>query len=84
MSRDAFRARLQQLASTLSTLEFMTHGVFETKQGVAARWTFTATTKGGRSATCDGSDSWRISDDGTITSVDVYDDPSPLVEALAD
>jgi hypothetical protein len=58
--------------------------VFETEHGVAARWTFTATTSGGRTARCDGIDSWRIGDDGTITSVDVYYDPSPVVEALAD
>jgi hypothetical protein len=49
---------------------------------VAARWTFTATTKSGRTVTCDGIDCWVIGTDGMIESVDVYYDPSPLVAAL--
>jgi hypothetical protein len=35
-------------------------------------------------ASCDGIDSWRIGTDGSITAIDVYYDPSPLMEALAD
>ena len=49
---------------------------------MAARWTFTATTKTGRTVTCDGVYSWVIGTYGTIDSVDVYYDPSPLLQAL--
>ena len=84
MSKDAFRDSLAQVFAGLKSLEFTTREVFETNHGVGARWTFTAETNAGSSATCDGIDSWRIGDDGTITAIDVYYDPTPLVEALAD
>jgi ketosteroid isomerase-like protein len=83
MSKDAFRDSLAQVFSGLKSFELTTREVFETNHGVGARWMFTAETRAGSSATCDGIDSWRISDDGTIIAIDVYYDPSPLVEALA-
>lgn len=83
MSKDAFRDSLAQVFSGLKSMEFATREVFETDHGVGARWTFTAETHAGNSATCDGIDSWRIGNDGTITAIDVYYDPSPLIEALA-
>lgn len=83
MSKDAFRDSLAQVFSGLKSMEFTTREVFETNHGVGARWMFTAETHAGSSATCDGIDSWRIGDDGTITAIDVYYDPLPLVEALA-
>lgn len=82
MSRDAFGDSLAQVFSGLKSMEFTTREVFETDHGVGARWTFTAETHAGASATCDGIDSWRIGDDGTITAIDVYYDPTPLAEAL--
>lgn len=84
MTKDAFRDSLAQVFSGLKRMEFTTREVFETTHGVGARWTFTAETHAGSSATCDGIDSWRIGADGTITAIDVYYDPSPLVDALAD
>ena len=84
LSKDAFRDSLAQVLSGLKSMEFTTREVFETNHGVGARWTFTAETHTGNSATCDGIDSWRIGDDGTIIAIDVYYDPTPLVEALAD
>ena len=84
MSPDAFRASLAQVISMLKSMEFTTHEVFETDHGVGARWAFTAETRAGNTASCDGIDSWRIGTDGSITAIDVYYDPSPLLEALAD
>jgi ketosteroid isomerase-like protein len=63
-------------------MEFTAREVFETDHGVAARWTFTAETRDGRTATCNGIDSWRIGDEGKITAIDVYYDPAPLAQAL--
>jgi ketosteroid isomerase-like protein len=83
LSKDAFRDLFAQVFSALKSMEFRTKEVFETNHGVGARWTFTAETHAGTSATCDGVDSWRIGDDVTITAIDVYYDPSPLLEALA-
>jgi ketosteroid isomerase-like protein len=83
MSPDAFRASLSQVFSALKSMEFTTREVFETDHGVGARWTFTAETHAGNMASCDGIDSWRIGADGSITAIDVYYDPSPLMEALA-
>ena len=84
MSKDAFHASLAEVFSALKSMEFTTREVFETHHGVAARWTFTAETRGGRTATCDGIDSWRLDDKGTVSAIDVYYDPSPLAQALAD
>jgi ketosteroid isomerase-like protein len=82
MGVDAFRAYLEQVRLALAGLQFAPREFFETEHGVAARWAFTATTKTGRTVTCEGIDSWVIGTDGTIESVDVYYDPSPLVAAL--
>jgi ketosteroid isomerase-like protein len=84
MSKDAFRDSLAEVFSALESMEFTAREVFETDHGVAARWTFTAETRGGRKATCDGIDSWRVGDEGTVAAIDVYYDPSPLAQALAD
>ena len=84
MSPDDFRASLSQVFSALKSMEFTTREVFETDHGVGARWTVTAETPAGNTASCDGIDSWRIGTDGSITAIDVYYDPSPLMEALAD
>jgi ketosteroid isomerase-like protein len=84
MSKDAFRDSLAEVFTALKSMEFTTREVFETDHGVAARWTFTAETREGRTATCDGIDSWRVSDEGTVSAIDVYYDPSPLAQALAD
>ena len=83
MSKDAFRASLAEVFSALRSMEFTTREVFETDHGVAARWTFTAETRGGRTVICDGIDSWRVGDEGTVAAI-VYYDPSPLAQALAD
>ena len=77
-------APLSPKSSPLKSMEFTTREVFETDHGVGARWTFTAETHAGKTASCDGIDSWRIGTDGSITAIDVYYDPSPLIEALAD
>jgi steroid Delta-isomerase len=82
MGVEAFRAYLETVKLALAGLDIAPRELYETEHGVAARWTLTATTKTGRTVTCDGIDSWVISTDGTIESVDVYYDPSPLVEAL--
>jgi predicted ester cyclase len=82
MEVDGFRAHLGQVMAALERFDFTTEEVFETEHGVAARWTFEATTKSGRTATCHGIDSWVIGTDDTIESVNVCYDPSPLVEAL--
>jgi ketosteroid isomerase-like protein len=84
MSKDAFRDSFAEVFTALKSMEFTTREVFETDHGVAARWTFTAETREGRTATCDGIDSWRVSDEGTVSAIDVYYDPSPLAQALAD
>ena len=84
MGVDAFRAHLEQVKLALAGLHIASLELFETEHGVAARWTFTAATKTGRTVTCDGIDSWVIGPDGSIESVDVYYDPSPLLEALQD
>ena len=82
MGVDGFRAYLEQVKAALAGLKFAPREFFETTHGVAARWTFTATTKTGHTVSCDGLDSWVIGTDGTIDSVDVYYDPSPLLQAL--
>jgi steroid Delta-isomerase len=82
MGVDDFRSYLEGVKAALTDLEIAPSEHFETDHGVAARWQFTARTKTGRTATCDGIDSWVIGDDGKIRAVDVYYDPSPLVEAL--
>jgi hypothetical protein len=51
---------------------------------VAAAWTLTATTRAGRTVSCDGIESWVIGPGGKIESVDLLYDPAPLVEALWD
>lgn len=84
MSKDAFRDSLAQVFSRLKSMEFTTREVFESDHGVGARWVFRAETRTGNTATCDGIDSWRIGADGTISSIDVYYDPAPLVDALAE
>lgn len=56
--------------------------VFGTENGVAARWTFEATTNSGKTVTCDVIDSWVIGDNDKIICMDVYYDPSPLLAAL--
>ena len=84
MSTHGFRDSLAEVFSALASMEFTTREVFETDHGVAARWTFTAETHKGRTATCDGIDSWRVGSEGTITAIDVYYDPAPLAQAIAD
>jgi ketosteroid isomerase-like protein len=79
-----FRAYLEQVKMALADLQIAPRERFKTEHGVAAAWTFTATTKTGRTVTCDGIDSWVIGAGGTIESVDVFYDPAPLVEALRD
>jgi predicted ester cyclase len=83
MSTDEFRDSLAGVFSALASMEFTTREVFETNHGVAARWSFTAETHGGNTATCDGIDIWRVGGEGTITALDVCYDPSPLAEAIA-
>jgi ketosteroid isomerase-like protein len=83
MSTDEFRDSLAEVFSALASMEFTTREVFETDHGVGARWTFTAETHTGNTATCDGIDSWRVGSEGTITAIDVYYDPAPLAEAIA-
>jgi hypothetical protein len=56
--------------------------MFATEHGVAARWSFEATTKAGRTARCEGIDSWVVGPDGRVQALDVYYDLSPLHEAL--
>ena len=82
MGVDEFRAYLEQVKMALADLQIAPREHHETEHGVAAAWTFTATTKAGRTVTCDGIDSWVIGPDGTIDSADVYYDPSPLLQAL--
>lgn len=79
---DGFRALLEQVMAGLEDFDFTTEEVFEADHGVAARWAFEATTKSGRTVTCHGIDSWVIGPDGTIESVNVCYDPSPLLAAL--
>jgi hypothetical protein len=55
---------------------------FSTENGVAIRWTFEATTEGGRTVRCDGIGSWVPGPSGKIECMDVYYDPAPLKEAL--
>jgi ketosteroid isomerase-like protein len=82
MGVNAFHAYIEQVKLALAGFHFVPREVFETEHGVAASWTFTATIKDGRAVTCDGIDSWVIGEAGTIESLDVYYDPSPLLEAL--
>ena len=82
MGLDEFRTYLGQVRDALSNFDLTTREVFETDHGVAARWTFVATTKAGHDATCEGIDSWTVGADGLIRSADVVYDPSPLLEAL--
>jgi ketosteroid isomerase-like protein len=84
MGVDEFRAYLEQVKMALADLQIAPREHFETEHGVAAAWTFRATTKAGRTVTCDGIDSWVIGPGGKIESVDVFYDPAPLVEALRD
>ena len=67
MGIDEFRSYLGQVRDALSNLDFATREVFESEHGVAARWTFTATTRRGHSATREGIDSWLIGGDGLIS-----------------
>jgi len=82
MSRDAFRAYLDQVKAALRGFEIREQETFVTEHGAAARWSFEATTKAGRTARCEGIDSWVIGPDGTIQEMDVYYDPAPLLRAL--
>jgi hypothetical protein len=79
-----FRTYLEQVKIALAELQIAPREHFETEHGVAAAWTLRATTKAGRTVTCDGIDSWLIGPGGKIESVDVFYDPAPLVEALRD
>jgi hypothetical protein len=82
MDVSGFHAYLTQVETVLERLELNPLEVFETNHGVAAHWSFTATTRGGQTATCSGIDSWVIGPDGAIQSVDIVYDPSPLAQAL--
>jgi SnoaL-like domain len=84
MDLDEFGAYLGQVKMALADLKIAPREHYETEHGVAAAWTFTATTKAGRTVTCAGIDSWVIGPEGKIESVDVCYDPAPLVEALRD
>lgn len=82
MTVDEFRAHLEQFFEQVAGFEIAAQEVLETQHGVAARWTLTVTTKSGHTVTVPGMDSWVVSADRTIESVDVYFDPSPLQRAL--
>jgi ketosteroid isomerase-like protein len=84
MGVDEFRAYLEQVKMAVADLQIAPREHFETEHGVAAAWTFRATTKTGRTVTCNGIDSWVIGPGGKIESADVLYDPAPLVEALRD
>jgi len=79
---EGFRSYLEQVKSVLAAFHIDDREVFSTENGVAARWTFEATTNNGRTVSCDGIDSWVFDADGRIHCLDVYYDPSPLLEAL--
>lgn len=81
--RSGFRAYLEQVAAILSAFKIEAKEMFATENGVAARWAFDATLSSGRSAHCEGIDSWVVDSDGKIQVLDVYYDPTPLQEALA-
>jgi len=80
--REGFRAYLGQATSVLSAFRIDDHELFSTDQGAAAHWSFDAKLNNGRSARCEGIDSWVVSPDGRIQVMDVYYDPSPLQAAL--
>ena len=82
MGVEAFGRYLEGVKDALASLQIATQEVFETEHAVAARWRFEATTKGGRTVTCDGIDTWVIGPNGAIESLDVCYDPSPLLAAL--
>jgi hypothetical protein len=64
MGVDEFRAHLEQVKMALADLQIAPREHFATEHGVAAAWTFKATTKAGRTVTCDGIDSWVIGPGG--------------------
>lgn len=82
--RHAFRAYVEQVVAILSKFEIEDQEMFTTENGVAARWSFDATLRSGRTAHCEGIDSWVVGQDGKIEVLDVYYDPTPLREALAE
>jgi hypothetical protein len=84
MGVDDFRAYLAQVKNALADLQISPREQFETEHGVAAAWTLRATTRAGRTVTCDGIDNWVIGPSGKIETVDVCYDPAPLLEALRD
>lgn len=82
MGPKGFRTYLEYVTSVLSAFHIEDKEIFHTQHGVSARWTFEATTKAGRTARCEGIDSWVLGADGKILNMDVYYDPSPLLAAL--
>lgn len=78
-----FRGYLEQVAGLLESFQIEEKETFSTENGVAARWAFDANFKSGRSAHCEGIDSWVIGDDSKIHALDVYYDPTPLQEAAS-
>jgi hypothetical protein len=82
MNVAAWNAYLTEVFGQFESFKFIPNQVFETGHGTAALWTLTATTKKGRTATCDGMDYWRKGRDGAVDFLAVVYDPSPLLEAL--
>lgn len=82
MGPKGFRGYLEHVVSVLSAFHIEDKEMFSSQHGVGARWTFDATTKAGRVARCEGIDSWALGTDGKIQNLDVYYDPSPLLQAL--
>jgi ketosteroid isomerase-like protein len=76
-----FRQFLDQAAEALRDNRMEEKELFVTEYGAAVRWTYDATTKAGRTAHCEGVDSWLVKD-GKATSLAVYGDVTPLLAAL--
>jgi ketosteroid isomerase-like protein len=76
-----FRQFLEQAAGAVRDNRMEEKELFATEYGAAVRWIYDATTKAGRTARCEGVDSWLVKD-GKATSLAVYGDVTPLLAAL--
>jgi ketosteroid isomerase-like protein len=76
-----FRQFLEQAAAAIRDHRLEEKEIFVTDYGAAVRWTYDATTIAGRTAHCEGVDSWVVKD-GKATWFGLYGDLSPLLAAL--
>lgn len=78
-----FRSYLEQVAAALTSIHLEEKEMFATENGAAARWSLDVTVPSGRTAHCEGIDSWVVGEDDKIHVLDAVYDPTPLLQAVS-